>query len=139
MDTAQLSNSKGSAHSFFLRKFAKPMEKDVNKDHISVWRINSGGQDEIEGSTTEKSVRPTPQAIEIKPAKKLQQMRSRHGGNFVPEDASGSGRENTAGMIDGEILDAIRVEMNFAVVRARKAFQQFGKSPLRPMTAVHER
>jgi hypothetical protein len=42
-------------------------------------------------------------------------------------------------MTDGEILDAIRVEMNFAVVRARKTFQQFGKSSLRPMTAVHER
>ncbi len=57
----------------------------------------------------------------------------------MPEDGSGSGRENTAGMIDGEILDTIRVEMNFAAVRARKTFQQFGKSSLRPMTAVHER
>jgi hypothetical protein len=66
-------------------------------------------------------------------------MRSRSGGNFVPEDASGSRRENTAGIIDREILDAIRVEMNFAVVGARKTFQQFGESSLRPMTAVHER
>src|SRR6266850_881452 len=111
----------------------------MNNDHIVVRRIDSGAPDEIEGSTAEKRVRPTPQAIEIKPARKLQQMRSRDRGNFVPEDASGSGRENTAGMTDGEIVDAIRVEMNFAAVRARKTFQQFGESSLRPMTAVHER
>jgi hypothetical protein len=66
-------------------------------------------------------------------------MRSREGGNFVPEDASGSGRENAAGMTDREIFDAIRVEMNFAVVRTRKSFQQLGKSTLRPVTAVHKR
>ncbi len=61
------------------------------------------------------------------------------GRNLVPEDASRSGSENTAGMIDREILDAIRIEMNFAVVRVRKTLQQFGESSLRPMTAVHER
>ena len=66
-------------------------------------------------------------------------MRSGDRGDFVPEDAPRSGRENTAGIIDREIFDAIRVEMNFAVMRARKAFQQFGESPLRPMTAVNER
>ena len=42
-------------------------------------------------------------------------------------------------MIYSEVLNAIRVQMNFAVVCARKTFQQFGKSPLRSMTAVHER
>jgi hypothetical protein len=42
-------------------------------------------------------------------------------------------------MTDREIFDTIRVEMNFAVVRARKSFQQLGKSTLRPMTAVHKR
>jgi len=66
-------------------------------------------------------------------------MRSRHGGNFVPEDASCSGRESTSGIVDREILDAIGVEMNLAVVRTRKTFQQFGESSLRPVTAVHER
>jgi hypothetical protein len=66
-------------------------------------------------------------------------MRSRERGNFVPEDASGSRRENIAGMTDREIFDAIRVEMNFAVVGARQSFQQLGKRALRPMTAVHKR
>jgi len=66
-------------------------------------------------------------------------MRSRDSGDFVPENASGSGRENTAGMIYGEVLNAIRVEMNFVVVGVGETFQQFGESSLRPMTAVHER
>ena len=115
------------------------MEKGVNNDNVGVRTINSGGQDKIERSAAEGGVRPTPQAVEIKPANKLQQMRSPDERDFVPEDASGPGRENSAGMIDGKSLDAIRVKMNFAVVCARKTFQQFGKCSLRPMTAVYER
>jgi hypothetical protein len=66
-------------------------------------------------------------------------MRSGDKGHFVPEDASGSRRENTAGITDREILDSICIEMNFAVVCARKTFQQLCEGTLRPMTAVHER
>ena len=82
---------------------------------------------------------PAPQPVQTEPAKKLQHMRSGNRGDFVPEDSPGSGRGNTTGMIYSEVLNAIRVQMNFAVVCARKTFQQFGKSPLRSMTAVHER
>jgi hypothetical protein len=57
----------------------------------------------------------------------------------VPEDLSGPWRENTAGMIHREILDAICVEMNFALVCTRKTIEQLGEGTLRAMTAVDER
>ena len=57
----------------------------------------------------------------------------------MPENVSGSWRENASGIIYREIFDAICVEMNFALIGMRKTIQQLGESTLRAMAAVHER
>jgi hypothetical protein len=50
-------------------------------------------------------------------------MGSRDRGNSVPEDLSGPWMETAAGMIHREVLDAICVEMNFALVGMRKTIE----------------
>jgi len=43
------------------------------------------------------------------------------------------------GRADDEILDTLGVKMNFAMVIAGEAFQQFGEGTLGAVPAVHER
>lgn len=138
METPEQSR-RGACETFRSSKFPEPMEQSMNKDDVRVETVDSGRKNQVAANAADPAIPAAANRIQKKPAKKLQQVRSRDGGNFVPEDASCSGRKNTSGIVDSEILDAICVEMNFAVVRARKTFQQFGKSTLRPMTAVHER
>jgi len=138
METPEQSG-RGGCKTFRSSKFPEPMEQSMNKDDVRVETVDSGRKNQVAANAVDPAIPAAANRIQKKPAKKLQHMRSRDGGNFVPEDASGSGRESASGIVDREILDAICVEMNFAVVCVRKTFQQFGKSTLRPMTAVHER
>jgi hypothetical protein len=48
-------------------------------------------------------------------------------------------RAPDTGLIKCQILDTLCVQMNFAVFRARQAFQQFGEGALRAMAAVNKR
>jgi hypothetical protein len=66
-------------------------------------------------------------------------MRTWRGRNFVPENRAGSLSARDTGLIKGQILDALRVQMNFAMFRARQALQQFGEGTLRAMGAVDKR
>lgn len=66
-------------------------------------------------------------------------MGTRDGTNLVPEDRAGFLRSTRGLTTQGEILDPLGVQMNFAMIVARQAFEQFGESPFRPMPAVDER
>ena len=57
----------------------------------------------------------------------------------MPEDRARFLRTAWHLAIQCEVLYPLRVQMDFAVIDARQAFQQLGKRPLRPMPAVDER
>jgi len=116
----------------FLAKFTKPMEEGVNNDNIGVRRINSRGQDEIEGNVTENVCAQRHKRLRIEPAKISQQMRSRDRGNSMPENVPFLEGERLRNYLQG-IFDAICVEMNFALIGMRKTIQQLGES-----TSVHD-
>ena len=42
-------------------------------------------------------------------------------------------------MVKSEVLDALRIKMNFAMVVARESFEQFGEGTLRTVLTVYER
>src|SRR5258708_28509252 len=65
-------------------------------------------------------------------------MRTWRGRNFMPDDRPGVSRVTKAWLIEGKALNALGIEMNLAMLFARKAFQQFGKRALRAMPAVNE-
>ena len=66
-------------------------------------------------------------------------MRPGQTGNSVPEDYSGVFGAPDIGFADDDILDILRIEMNFTVVLLRQSFEQLGKCALSAMTAIHER
>src|SRR5215470_12721231 len=75
-------------------------------------------------------------------------MRPGNCGDLVPEDGAAFLRalgQRAAGFrarrqsVKSEIVDALGVKMNFAMIIAGEALEQFGESTLRTVAAVHER
>src|SRR2546422_11053023 len=60
------------------------------------------------------------------------------GWHFMPDDRLGVLRACAARLNNGEILNALGIEMNFAMLVASEAFQHFGKGALRTVPAVNE-
>ena len=56
----------------------------------------------------------------------------------MPNDCAGFVNTRIVCMIHGKAFNTLGIEMNLAILFARKAVQQFGKRALRPMTAVNE-
>ena len=68
----------------------------------------------------------------------MEEVRARNRGDFVPDDFPPV-RVMSRSLPKGEILDTLRIKMNFATVVTGEAFQQFGDGPLGTVAAVHER
>ena len=66
-------------------------------------------------------------------------MRAGDGWNFMPDNQAGFLRVSNTWLIEGKVFNALGIEMNFTMLFAREAFQQFGKRALRAMPAVYER
>ena len=66
-------------------------------------------------------------------------MRAGQTGNSVPQDCSGVVGAPGIGLAEGNILDTLRIQMNFTVVPLRQPFEQFGERALSAMAAIHER
>src|SRR5215472_7572885 len=75
-------------------------------------------------------------------------MRPRNCGDLVAEDGAAFLRRRRrrairagarGSFVKGEIVDALGVKMNFAMIIAGEALEQFGESTLRTVAAVHER
>src|SRR5713101_5954245 len=69
--------------------------------------------------------------IQEKPCGKLQKLRTAEGRNLVPEERAGILPPLLRGGIKVEVLDALGIEMDFAMLLARKPFEQFGESACR--------
>jgi len=120
-------------------KLLETMEKRVNDDHFGVEAINSGRKHEVETEPMNPAIPSAAKRIEKQPPEKFQQVGPRNGRNLVPEDGAGIRRERCAWLIEGQVLDALSIEMDFTVLLAREAFQQFGEGTLRAMAAVNKR
>ena len=60
------------------------------------------------------------------------------GTNFMPDDRAGVLRPRSTWLSQRKILNSLGVEMNFAMLVAREAFQQLGKCALGAMPAINE-
>ena len=65
-------------------------------------------------------------------------MGAGHGWHFMPEDRPGVPRVGAVRLSNREILDALGIEMNFAMFIASKTFQKLGEGAFRTMPAVNE-
>ena len=79
------------------------------------------------------------QRIQEEPQKKLEQMRPREGRDRVPDDRAGCLSAGVRRPTKSQTFDALGIKMDFAMFFAGETFEQFGKSALRAMAAVHER
>ena len=61
--------------------------------------------------------------IQEKPGEELQGMRTGNGRNFMPDDRAGFLPVSNAWLIEGKVFNALGIEMNLAMLFARKAFQ----------------
>jgi hypothetical protein len=68
-------------------------------------------------------------------------MRPTNGGNFVPNDETGSRRTRSGNgrSADGEIANSLRIEMDFNAVIVCEALEKFGKHAFRSVLAVDKR
>ena len=57
----------------------------------------------------------------------------------MPDDRAGFLVVSNTWLIEGKVFNALGIEINLAMLFARKAFQQFGEGALRAMPAVYER
>ena len=69
----------------------------------------------------------------------MEQMRPREGRDFVPDDRADCLRAGIRCPTESQTFDALGIKMDFAMFFAGETFEQFGKSALRAMAAVHER
>src|ERR1700694_4876062 len=65
-------------------------------------------------------------------------MGAGNGRNFMPDNQAGFLRVSNTWLIEGEVFNALGIEMNLAMLFAHEAFQQFGKRALRAMPAINE-
>ena len=56
----------------------------------------------------------------------------------MPDNQAGFLRVSNTWLIEGEVFNALGIEMDLAMLFAREAFQQFGKRALRAMPAINE-
>jgi len=115
------------------------MEERVNNDNIGIQTINSWRKNQVEPQPMGPAIPRTAERIQKKPGDKLQEMGAGDGRNFAPEDRSGLLRERDPRLSKREALNALGVEMNFAMVLAGETLEQFGERALGTMAAVNER
>jgi hypothetical protein len=114
------------------------VEERVNDDNIGIQTINSRRENEVKAGSVDPAIPRAAEGIQEKPGEKFQKMGTGEGRNFMPEDGSGVLRASGAWLIQREALNALGIKMDLAMLFAGQAFQEFGESTLRAMTAIHE-
>ena len=107
---------------------------DVGTESVNAWR-----KDQIERRRARQAMAPEQKAVRRHPGDESEQMRPRQTGNSVPEDYAGVFGATDIGLAGDDILDLLRIKMNFAVVLPRQTFEQFRESALGAMAAIDER
>jgi len=116
----------------------KTLEERVNEDDVRVQAVDSRRKNKVEPQSMDHAIPGTAERIQEEPGDKLEEVGAGHGRNPVPEDRSGLVRGSGTGLGKREALDMLGVEMNFAMVLAGEALEEFGKRALRAMAAVNE-
>ncbi len=124
------------------RQLLETMEERVNEDDVGVQTVNSRRKNKVEPQAMDQAVPRTAERIQEKPGNELQEMGAGGGRDFVPEDRSRLLRESNTWLSKRlskrQALNALGVEMNFTMLLAREALEEFGKRALCAMAAVHE-
>jgi len=60
------------------------------------------------------------------------------GRNFMPDDPARASRLRNTRLSQLNVFDALGVQMNFAMLVTREAFEQLGKRALRAVPAINE-
>ena len=114
------------------------MEERMNDDHVGMQTVNPRRKEKVKPESTEPAIPGAENGIQQKPGKELQEVRTGNGWNFMPNKDAGVRRVGGPGQSKREAFDALRVQMDFAMLIANKPFQQFGKGTLRAMPAINE-
>jgi len=114
------------------------MEERVNNDNIGVQTINARRKNEVASNSAHPTIPSAANPIQQEPSEKLQNMGTRDGGNFMPDNALGVLRASDAGLSQFEAFNALRIKVNLAMLIMRQAFQQLGKRALRTVPAINE-
>lgn len=123
----------------FPRHFLKTVEQRVHHDDIRLETVNARGDDQIEGRGAPEAVPQTQKAVCREPAYKFKKVRPRQAGNPVPINFPRLFGAPGGGSTDSDILDALRIEMNLAIMTPRQSLEQFGQGAFRAVAAIHER
>jgi len=124
-------------NSVFAGDLLKAVEQHVNNDDISAEGVNAWGEDKIEGRSR-KAAAAAKDAVQRYPGDKSKKVRAGKTRDSVPEDYAGVFSARCIGRPEGNILDTLRIKMNFAIVLLHQTFEEFGKRALGAMTAIQE-
>jgi len=139
MHAAEESHLHACIRIFVLRHFLKTVEQRVHNDDISAETVNAWGQDKIEWRPVQEAVAPAQKAVSRDPANEFNKMWPRQTGDSMPEDFACFFDALSIGSADGNVLDALRVEMNLAMVAMRQSLEQLGQGTFGAVAAIHER
>src|SRR5215467_8852384 len=85
----------------------------------------------------ENAVREAEKLIGIKPEEKLNELRAPHCRDSMPENSSDV-RRGLRCLIQAKIFHTLGVKMNFTLIVAGQAFEEFCNGTLGTVAAVHE-
>src|SRR5882724_955952 len=123
---------------FLEREFVEPVEYGVNDDDIGIPTIDAWRQDQVERETAENTMRPAKKVIGDHPTQKSYQVRTGNRGDFVPNQDSTLGGALCFAIGQSQILDALGVEVDFAVIVVCQALEKFRESAFGAVAAVDE-
>jgi len=139
MHAAEESHPHACVRIFVLRHLLKTVEQRVHNDDISTETVNAWGHDKIEWRPVQEAVAPTQKAVSRKPANEFDKMWPRQTGDFMPEYSTCFFSALSIGSADGDVLDALGVEMNLAMMALRQSLKQLGQGTFGAVAAIHER
>src|SRR5690242_16199383 len=102
------------------------MKKRMDQDDVRAKATDTRRENEIEMQPVNDAIPSAAGCVQKQPEQELHQMRSRNGGHLVPDNPAGFPSAGNSLRAESQILDALRIKMNFAMVDAGEAFEQFG-------------
>lgn len=109
----------GTGFQFFhASHFPEAMEQRMNKDDVRVETIDSRRQNQVTANAVDPAIPSAAKRIQEKPREELQELRPGNRRNLVPDNRASSAA--SGGTIKRKIFNALRIEMDFTLLVARK-------------------
>jgi hypothetical protein len=121
-----------------LHSLVEFFKHNMNLNHIRVPRIDPRRKHQVGRKFFKPDIPPPLERICNEPPHVLNQVRSWNGHNAMPTDAASSGLRRLIQWCE-EVLNALGIEMNFAIVIPYKPLDKFRNDALGSMPLVKER